>query len=318
MVKKLRGNLLLLITALIWGTAFVAQSEGMKYVEPFTYNAVRTLLGGAVLIPVIALFKKARRKKREPAGQKPPMRITFIGGIVCGIFLFIASSFQQCGIEMTTAGKAGFITALYIIIVPLIELVLYKRSRIMVWVCVVLAAAGFWLLCIKEGFKVNRGDWLVLCGAFFFAIHIMVIDYYNGKNADGMLMSCIQFFTAGLLMTVVMLLFEKPDAGSILAARYTILYAGIMSCGVAYTLQILGQRDTDPVSATLFMSLESVFAALSGWIILNEALSAKELAGCILVFAAVILAQLTDRKNQSSGDVKIKMDMEKKYEKESE
>ncbi len=292
MSKKLRGNILLLITAIIWGTAFVAQSEGMRYVEPFTYNGVRTLLGGIVLIPIIAVFGKKKTKASKTDKDRRSARITLIGGIVCGFFLFIAGSFQQSGIALTTAGKAGFITALYIIIVPLIELVLYRKSRLIVWICVFLASAGFYLLCIKEGFSIGKGDLLVLCGAFFFAMHIMVIDHFNEKQADGMRMSCIQFFTAGLLMTVCMFLFENPQIGSILDAKYTILYAGIMSCGAAYTLQILGQRDTDPTTATLIMSLESVFAALSGWIILHESLSIKELSGCILVFAAVILAQL--------------------------
>lgn len=292
MNKRLRGNILLLITAIIWGTAFVAQSEGMRYVEPFTYNAMRTLLGGIVLIPVIALFRRQKTPPDENGSSADSRKTTVIGGIVCGVFLFIASSFQQWGIVETTAGKAGFITALYVTIVPLIELVLYRRSSLKVWFCVFLALAGFYLLCIKEGFTIGRGDLLVLCGAFFYAGHIMVIDHFNEKNTDGMKMSCIQFFTAGILMTVCMFLFENPQVEAIFDAKYTILYAGIMSSGAAYTLQILGQRDTDPTSATLIMSLESVFAALSGWIILSEALSLKELSGCILVFIAVILTQL--------------------------
>lgn len=305
MIKQLRGSILLLITALIWGTAFVAQSEGMRYVEPFTYNALRTLLGGVVLIPVIAGSRLIGQKSRAPAKERAPLRTTIIGGILCGIVLCIASSFQQAGIVQTTAGKAGFITALYIIIVPLIELILYHRSSVLMWVCVLIAAAGFWLLCIKEGFTVNRGDWLVLCCALFFAVHIMVVDHFNAKNADGTLMSCIQFFTAGMIMMVCMFLFEKPDLDSILDAKYTILYAGIMSSGVAYTLQIIGQRDTPPAAATLLMSLESVFAALSGWLLLHEVLSFKELLGCALVFAAVILAQLPHRPRKNN------MNMEK-------
>lgn len=289
MLKHLRGNILLLITALIWGTAFVAQSEGMNYVEPFTYNAMRTLLGGAVLIPVIAVFRRAGKNETT---ERAPLRTTVMGGIVCGILLCIASSFQQSGISMTTAGKAGFITALYIIIVPILEFLVFRRSSPVVWLCVLIAAAGFWLLCIKEGFAVEKGDWLVLCCAVFFAMHIMAVDHFNAKHADAMLMSCIQFFTAGILMLICMFLFETPTLDSISGAKYTILYAGIMSSGVAYTLQILGQRDTEPTTATLLMSLESVFAALSGWLILHEALTLKELLGCILVFAAVLLAQL--------------------------
>lgn len=297
MIKHLRGNILLLITALIWGTAFVAQSEGMNHVEPFTYNAMRTLLGGIVLIPVIAGFRRSGKSERT---EKAPLRVTVTGGVICGILLCVASSFQQSGISMTTAGKAGFITALYIIIVPILEFLLFRRSNPVVWISVLIAAAGFWLLCIKEGFTVGKGDWLVLCCTLFFAMHIMVIDHFNAKHADAMLMSCIQFFTAGILMLICMFLFETPSLSSIFDARYTILYAGIMSSGVAYTLQILGQRDTEPAAATLLMSLESVFAALSGWLILHEALTLKELIGCALVFAAVLLAQLKAPQEKTS------------------
>lgn len=298
MVRKYRGSILLLITAMIWGTAFVAQSEGMQYVEPFTYNAVRTLLGGIVLIPVILVFRRGYYGRRKTEGKCYSLKATVTGGICCGIFLFIASSFQQSGISMTTAGKAGFITALYIIIVPLIELILYRKSSVRVWICILLATVGFYFLCIKEGLSVGKGDMLVLCCAVFFALHIMTIDHFNSRNADGMIMSCIQFFTAGILMTVGMFIFEEPSVKAIIDAKYTILYAGVMSCGVAYTLQIIGQRDTEPAAATLIMSLESVFAALSGWLILNEKLSVKELFGCALVFSAVILAQL-----KSSGKI---------------
>ncbi len=312
MVKQLRGNILLLITALIWGTAFVAQSEGMNYIEPFTYNALRTLLGGLILIPVICIFRKTGVS--DASKPKAPLRTTVTGGILCGIVLCVASSFQQCGITMTTAGKAGFITALYIVIVPILFFVLYHRSSPLIWIAVLIAATGFWLLCIKEGFHVGMGDLLVLCCAFFFAVHIMVIDHFNAKHVDAVLMSCIQFFTAGILMAICMFLFEKPELSSIYGARYTILYAGIMSSGVAYTLQILGQRDTNPASATLLMSLESVFAALSGWLILHEVLSAKELLGCALVFAAVILAQF----QQPSEHSKKSKRMEKINEKTSE
>ena len=285
---NVRGSLMLLAAALIWGTAFVAQSEGMNYVEPFTYNAVRMLIGGLVLVPVIFIFRKAGIGQKKRA----PLKVTVTGGVVCGIVLFAASSLQQCGISMTTAGKAGFITALYIVLVPLAELFLGRRPPKHIWLCIAGAAAGFWLLCIKEGFTVNRGDLLVLCCAVFFALHIIVIDRYNGQAADAVMMSCIQFFTAGLLMTAVMLVTEKPVLSDIWAAKGTILYTGVLSSGVAYTLQILGQRRTPPAAATLLMSLESVFAALSGWLILHETLTGRELAGCVLVFAAVILAQL--------------------------
>ena len=310
MQRKLRGSIMLLIAALIWGTAFVAQSEGMRYVEPFTYNATRTLIGGFVLIPIIMIFRSIRRKSGQT--EKTSLRATITGGIVCGIFLFIASSFQQSGISMTTAGKAGFITALYIIIVPLFGLIFRRKVSPILWLCVLIAAAGFWLLCIKKGFTIGKGDLLVFCCAIFFAMHIMSIDHFNGKHVDAMLMSCIQFFTAGTLMAICMFLFETPQIGNIFDAKITILYSGFMSSGVAFTLQIIGQKDTEPTVATLLMSLESVFAALSGWLILHEALTLKELTGCILVFSAVILAQLKSSGNSAVEEQTKNLKMERK------
>ena len=282
---------MLLITAVIWGLAFVAQSDGMNYVGPFTYNACRTLLGGVVLIPVIALLNRFHGKTDRNT-EKAPLKTTVTGGICCGLVFVIAAMLQQYGITMTTAGKAGFVTALYIIIVPIIGVIIYRRTTLKVWICCLIAIAGFYMLCINESFSVSTGDLLVLICAFFFAIHIVVIDHFTSKNVDGPMMSCIQFFTAGTIMLICMFIFEKPDISSILEAWLPILYGGIMSCGVAYTLQIVGQRYTDPTVATLLMSLESVFAALAGWLLLNESLSIKELIGCTLVFIAVILAQL--------------------------
>lgn len=294
MSRKMRGNLMLLITALIWGTAFVAQSAGMNYVEPFTYNGVRTLIGGLVLIPVILLFDRLKPLSQRPTPEEKKRinRNSAVGGVFCGILLAVASSLQQYGISMTTAEKAGFITALYIVIVPLMGVFIHKKIPKIIWLCVAIAVAGFYLLCVKEGFTVSLGDLLVLCCAFFFSLHIMCIDHFGAKEVDGVRMSCVQFLVAGLLCMIPMAVFETPTWENLWAARVTILYTGVMSCGVAYTLQILGQRDTDPTTATLLMSLESVFAALSGWVILHESLSVKELFGCVLVFAAVILAQI--------------------------
>ena len=294
MSKKMRGNLMLLLTALIWGTAFVAQSAGMDHVQPFTYNGVRTLIGGLVLIPVIMLFDRLKPADGRPsaAEQKVINKNSLIGGICCGTVLCVASCFQQFGVSMTTAGKAGFITALYIVIVPLMGVFIKKKIPKIIWLCVAIAVAGFYLLCVKEGFSVGTGDLLVLCCAFFFSIHIMVIDHFTAGKVDGVRMSCVQFLVAGIMAIVLMFLFEEPTLASIWDARVSILYAGVMSCGVAYTLQILGQKDTDPTTATLLMSLESVFAALSGWVLLHESLSLKEIFGCAMVFAAVILAQI--------------------------
>ena len=297
MVNKLKGDAILLLTAIIWGTSFVAQSEGMKYIEPFTYNALRTIIGGIVLVPVIAGFKLFDKDKNK---RMYSPRVTIIGGIVCGAVLCVASSLQQFGIVYTTAGKSGFITALYVIIVPFIQLILGRRPRLIVWFCVAGAVFGFYLLCIKDDFTVGIGDLLTLICAFGFALHIIVIDRFLERGANGLQMACVQFFTAGLIMLVGMLVFEHPQLDKIFEAKYTILYAGVMSCGVAYTLQIIGQRYAEPTIATLLMSLESVFAVLSGWIILGEVLSFKELTGCCLVFAAVVFSQikLPTRKNK--------------------
>lgn len=311
MSRKLKGNLMLLITAFIWGTAFVAQSEGMNYVGPFTYSTARTLLGGFVLIPVILFFKKG--VKTPPQTDTFSLKETVKGGIICGIVLFFASSLQQVGISMTTAGKAGFISAIYIIAVPVAEFFIYRKKSVFVWICALIAFAGLYLLCVNEGLKINTGDLIVLISAFCFTVHIMVIDRFNSRNADGMMMSCIQFFTAAIFMAAAMFIFEEPHINDIFAAKYTILYAGVMSSGVAFTLQILGQRYADPTSASLIMSLESVFAALSGWLLLNELMSPKEFTGCILVFAAVILAQLKDRKKDTPKSEKGEI-----YEKASE
>lgn len=289
MSKRMQGNIMLLITAMIWGSAFVAQSKGMEYIGPFTFNVMRNFIGGIVLLPVIALF--SRGKKYEPEEKKQLNKNTLIGGVCCGLVLFLASSFQQYGLVHTTAGKAGFITALYIVIVPLLGVFMGKRVPKIIWGCVALAIAGFWLLCIKEGFTVGLGDLMVLICALFYSVHIVTIDHFSPK-VDGVKMSCIQFFTAGVVSIIPMLLWEEPQASAIMDAIWTILYAGVLSSGVAYTFQIIAQRHTEPTVATLLMSLESVFAALSGWLILNESLLPKELLGCVLVFIAVILAQI--------------------------
>lgn len=300
MKRKVKGNIMLLITAFIWGTAFVAQSEGMNYVGPFTYSAVRTLLGGIVLVPVIFFFKRKKSDREEAIERKIFLKETLKGGIVCGIILFFASSLQQIGISMTTAGKSGFISAVYIILVPVAEFFFFRKKNIFVWICAVIAFAGLYLLCVKEDFSINRGDAIVLLSALWFTAHIMVIDHFNSKNADGMIMSCVQFFTAAVFMTIAMFIFEQPNIENIFEARYTILYAGIMSSGVAFTLQILGQRYADPASASLIMCLESVFAVLSGWLILNEIMVSREITGCVLVFTAAVLAQLKDINKKSS------------------
>lgn len=287
----LRSGLLLFTTALIWGVAFVAQSAGMDYVGPFTFNAVRSIIGGFVLIPCIWFLN---RGKARPESTPQSRRDLLLGGVLCGVFLAVASSFQQFGIQFTSVGKAGFITALYILLVPLLGLLFGRRPGWKIWLAVAVATAGMYLLCVKDGFSIGFGDLLVMVCALLFAVHILIIDYFSPR-ADGVKMSCIQFFTCGLLCTVGMLLFEKPSLPQILDAWAPILYAGVMSCGVAYTLQIVGQRDADPTVASLILSLESVVSVLAGWLLLHQSLSLRELGGCALVFCAIIFAQLPSR-----------------------
>lgn len=288
--KNIKGNVILMITALIWGSAFVAQSVGMEHVGPFTFITARYIIGGIFLIPCMIFLNKINKsnvKKYEKSDRKN----VIVGGILCGIALFVASSFQQIGIEYTTVGKSGFITALYIIIVPILGMFFKKKVQGRVWISVVIALIGLYLLCINESFKISNGDLLILMCAFCFSIHILIIDKYS-PIVDGVKMSCIQFFVAGILGVIPMYTFENPNIYNLLQAYSPILYAGVMSSGVAYTLQIIGQKYTSPVMATLIMSLESVFAALSGWIILGEVFSIKEFCGCVLVFVAIIFAQL--------------------------
>lgn len=276
-----------MLTALIWGAAFVAQSAGMEQNGPFTFNTVRMILGGIVLIPCIALFDKMRHVR---LGWRNADKNLWVGGCLCGVALFTGATLQQFGIQYTSAGKAGFITALYVIFVPLCRLFAGKRPGKLLWGSVALAAVGMYLLCMDGSLALSKGDVLVLLGAFGFTAHILIIDHFSQK-VDGVRMSCIQFFVAGALSLVCMFLFETPSVPAILSAWAPILYAGLLSCGVAYTLQVVAQKDTDPTVASLILCLESVFAVLFGWLLLGETLSMKELLGCILMFVAIVLAQ---------------------------
>lgn len=300
MKRKSTNNFLLALTAFIWGSAFVAQSVGMDYLGPFTFNSIRCLMGGIVLIPELLLFKRNGRKKSqeqvaEVAGAGIGSRKDLIvGGICCGLALAAGSSLQQIGLVYTTAGKAGFITALYIVIVPVMGILLGKRVRLKVWIGVVLAATGMYFLCITEGFSIAKGDFFVFLCAAAFSVHILVIDYFAPK-VDGVALSCIQFFVCGILCAVPMLVSEQPQISQIMEAWVPLAYAGVLSCGVAYTLQVVAQKNTDPAVASLILSLESVFSVLAGWVILGERLSGRELFGCALVFTAVILAQFPEK-----------------------
>ena len=298
---QLKNSLLLLLTATIWGVAFVAQSVGMDHVGPFTFNAVRSIIGGIVLIPCIFFLdhRKSDQKEELPSPQQQAEQTStlILGGVCCGILLALASSFQQMGIQYTTVGRAGFITACYIVIVPVIGLFLGKKCSKFIWAAVVMSLVGLYLLCITDGFSVGKGDLLVLVCAFLFSVHILVIDYFSPK-VDGVKLSCIQFLTCGILSGIPALLFEHPELSSILAAWQPILYAGVMSCGVAYTLQIIGQKNMNPTVASLILSLESCISVLAGWILLGQQLSAKEILGCVIMFAAIILAQLPQKQKE--------------------
>ena len=291
----LKNSLILLLTATIWGVAFVAQSVGMDYVGGFTFNAVRSIIGSIVLLPVILFLDRqktpaVRTEEEKKSGQKTLL----MGGIACGICLCLASNFQQFGIKYTTVGKAGFITACYIVIVPILGLFLKKKCSPYIWGAVVMALIGLYLLCITDGFSIGKGDILVMICAVLFSLHILVIDYFSPK-VDGVKMSCIQFLVCGILSGIPALIFENPQISSILAAWQPILYAGVMSCGVAYTLQIVGQKNTNPTVASLILSLESCISVLAGWIILGQSMSRKEILGCVIMFAAIILAQLPEK-----------------------
>ena len=289
--KQAIGVLELLLTALIWGTAFVAQSVGMEHIGPYTFNAARFFVGGLVLIPIVLVIRKTDKQERTLQEKRLYRKNTIIGGSCCGVILCAASTFQQIGIQYTTVGKAGFITALYIIIVPLLGLFLKKKVTWLVWFSTIIAVIGFYLLSISGKVSMNKGDVAVLICAVLFSVHILVVDYFSPK-ADGVGISCIQFWISAIISAGLMFLFENPQMQQILAAAKPILYAGIMSCGVAYTLQIIGQKHVEPTIASLLMSLESVFSVLAGWVLLGQVLSVKELIGCCLVFTAVILAQI--------------------------
>lgn len=282
--KQLGNSLLLLLTATIWGSAFVAQSVGMDHVGPFTFTFARSIIGGVVLLPCILLlgkWKKGFATKTE-----------WLGGICCGIALCVASNFQQVGIQFTTVGKAGFITALYVVLVPIFGLFLKKRVPILIWGCVGLSVVGLYLLCMPAGaFTLALGDLLVLICAVLFTVHILVIDYFSPKG-DGVVISCIQFFVCGILSGIPMLFFEHPSVGNMMDAKWSILYAGVLSSGVAYTLQVVAQKNVNPTVASLIMCLESVVAVLAGWIVLGQDMSSREILGCVLMFAAIVLAQL--------------------------
>ena len=299
MKNKLTANLALFLTALIWGLSFVAQREGMEYIGPFTFNAVRSFLGGLSLIPVILWVKYSKPDTRTERRKRYQHINLARAGIGCGLALFTAMSIQQYCMQFVSAGKAGFITALYIIFVPIISVLQGKKLEKNIIISVFLAVVGLYLLCYKTETGLSIYDLYLLVGAFFYGVHILVVNYYSSR-VHAAKACCLQFFVVGLLSLPLMLMFENPILSNIIACKVPIFYAGVLTCGVAYTLQIFGQKNTLPVIASLIFSLESVFAVLGGALILGETMIPKEIAGCVFMITAVILANLSpEEKNHS-------------------
>lgn len=310
-----RQSLILLLAAFIWGIAFVAQSVGMDYVEPFTFSMARNFLGSLVLLPVIA-YRSWAAGKHTSRGSKESMdavagtengtsakiraaeerKLLWKGGICCGVLLAVAANLQQFGIKYSTVGKSGFVTALYIVLVPMIGIALGKKASGRIWAGVALAVVGLYFLCMQGGsFSLERGDWFLLLCAVAFSFQILAVDYFAPK-VDGVKLACLEFFVCGLCSAVGMALTEHPSLAMLAAAWLPIAYAGVLSSGVAYTLQIIGQKGMNPAVASLIMSLESVISVLAGWVLLHQKLSGRELLGCVLMFSAIILVQLPGRK----------------------
>jgi len=299
--EQLKGNLMLLTAAMIWGCAFVAQSVGMDYLGVLSFSSARALIACLTIVPIVIFFD--RRSGRKPSfwGTDDPVKRKRLltGGALCGVALTGGSVLQQAGIALTAVGKAGFITALYIVIIPVIGLFFRRRPGPLVWCAVGAALAGLYLLCMNGGFSVETGDIYLIMSAFVYSIHILLIDRFS--DVDGVRLSCLQFFVFFVLSFPPALIFEKPALSGYVGAAGVLLYAGVLSSGVAFTLQILAQKLTGAVVGSLLMSLESVFAALAGWAILGQTLSARELLGCALMFAAIVMAQLPVGKKAAVG-----------------
>lgn len=284
-----------IITAMIWGSSFVAQSTSTEHIGAFTFNAARSFVGFLALLVVVQIFRMVRKEpeiQQTPEEKKAGRKGLVLGGICCGIALALACNLQQLGmVAGASAGKTSFITTLYVVLVPICGLFLKKRVSPTVWISVLLAVAGLYCLCIKDSFSIAPSDLLVMLCAFGYTLHILVIDYFTQK-VDGVKMSCIQFLSCAVLSAILMLIFEHPTWADITPCIGSILYVGVFSSGVAYTLQILAQKDSNPTIVALLLSLESVFGAVSGAIFLHETMTGKELVGCVLMLIAVVLAQI--------------------------
>ncbi len=293
--RKFKYALALLAAAFFWGTTFAAQSIGADYVGPFTYLTIRSYIGTAFLLPFIfgrSVYAKGKNTETPADTEKHPL---LTAGVCCGFFLFASSALQQYGIGYSTTANASFITAMYVVIVPLLSLFLGRKPGIRIWLSVILCVAGLYLLCMKDGFTLSYGDVFLLLCALGFSLQIMTINHFSPK-VDGLKLSASQFFTVAILATVCMLLFEHPEKDALIKAMPSILYAGIFSNGIAYTCQIIGQKHVNPTVASLIMCLESVFGTLSGWLVLHEVLSIREISGCVVMFGAILLCTIPAKK----------------------
>lgn len=297
-MKNIKGSIILLIAAFIWGTAFVAQTSASDNVGAFTFTALRSAIGAAFLGAFMLLRKLYFNVSKKEVAKPMDIKRSLVGGAICGIVLFFATNFQQLGITVypegvASSGRAGFITATYVVMVAISGIFFGKKLHPVLWAAVAGCVAGMYMLCLSGGFSgVYFGDVLVFLCAICFTAHILVVDRFS--DIDSILLCCLQFTVTGIISAVLMLIFETPDINSILAAWLPIAFTGIMSSGVAYTLQMAGQKHAEPAVASIVMSLESVFSVLAGWVILGETLTTRELIGCVLVFAAVIMAQLPE------------------------
>lgn len=288
--KQYSTNSLLLLTAIIWGFAFVAQRMGMDYIGPYTFNAIRFALGGISLFPII-IYNKKQQKKLEVEPLKNRTWHKSWGGLLLGIVLFSAASLQQIGLVYTTAGKAGFITGLYVVMVAFIGLIWKQKLKTTIWLGVILATIGMYLLSVTGDFQIAIGDLIILAGALFWAIHVQLTGYLSPRT-NAIRLAQYQFFICSILSFIAAFVFEKISFNGIIDATYPLLYGGFLSVGIAYTMQVYVQKTAHPTYAAIILSLEAVFAAIGGWIILDETLSFRALIGCILMLAGMLAAQL--------------------------
>ncbi|MBQ9921567.1 MAG: DMT family transporter [Clostridia bacterium] len=312
---QFKGVIILLLTAFIWGSSFVAQSVGMDSVDAFTFNGVRTLLGAAVLLPFIFIKDMLAKKKLSPEerkGYKIFDRKTLIYGSVLGVILCIATNLQQFAFYHSDSGKIAFITAFYMFFVPVFGLFIRKRVPFITWLCVAGGCVGMYFLCIdpSTSAEINPGDILAFICSIFFALQILAIEKF-APDVDGIKLSCIQFIVSGLISCILMFIFEEPNVGNLLNAAVPLMYSGFMSCGVAYTLQIVGQKYTEATLASLIMCLEAVFGVLCGAVLLHEILSGREIFGCIIMFISIVLSQLSELITARLKENKLKADAKK-------